>query len=184
MEALGAISAVTSLFCELEACGKSLHRFSRDIRMAKKEVKLLKYEIQNCQVLASIFGEAISSVGNRVMQMAREKKLDQRLRDQSKLAHDQILEITRKLRPLSRGKKSNGFQKFRAKVRWHFTKDDLHLPMAALASVKASLNLLTTLSLLDSAIAALSKIPASNNTTEAQLLAQMSVFLLKPKCLP
>lgn len=175
MEFLGAVSAGVSLFGELEACGKSLRRFSRDIRMAKKEVKLLKYEIANCRVLASIFEEAISPVENRVMQMAREKNLDQRLRDQSRLAHDQIREITHKLKPLSRGRNSNGFEKFRAKVRWHFTKDDIQLPLAALASVKASLNLLSTLSILDSAITKLSKIPISDHGTKSQLLARMSV---------
>jgi hypothetical protein len=175
MEIIGAVSAGVSLFGELEACGKSLRRFSRDIRMAKKEVKLLKYEIANCRILASIF-EAITPVENRVIRMAREKNLEQRLRDQSRLAHDQIREITHKLKPLSPGRKSNGFEKFRAKVRWHFTKDDIQLPLAALASVKASLALLSTLSILDATITKHSKIPTSDLESKSQLLARMSVI--------
>lgn len=151
MEAVGLAFVATSLFSELEACSKSLCRFSRDDRMAKKEVKQLKHEIANCRVLASIFEEVISPIQNRVMRIARENNLDQRLREQSKLAHDQIRDISHKLKPLHR-RKSAGFEEFRAKIRWYFTKGDFQFPIATLGSVKASLNLLTTLSLLDSAI--------------------------------
>ncbi|OQE43635.1 hypothetical protein PENCOP_c003G05902 [Penicillium coprophilum] len=175
MEPVGVAFAAFSLFSELEACGKSLCRFSRDIRMAKKEVKLLKQEISNCRLLASIFEEVIRPVQNKVMQIAREEKLDQRLRDQSKLAHDQIREITHKLRPLHRGK-STGFTKLQAKIRWHFTKDDLQFPMATLGSVKSSLNLLTTLSLLDSAVASFSRVPNSDHAGRVQALEKITAL--------
>ncbi|KAJ5374635.1 hypothetical protein N7517_006641 [Penicillium concentricum] len=175
MEVAGLAFAAFSLFSELEACGKSLCRFSRDIRMAKKEVKLLKYEIANCRVLASIFEEVISPIQNNVMRIAREKNLDQRLRDQSKLAHDQIREITHKLKPLHRGK-STGFQKFRAQIRWHFTKDDFQFPMATLESVKSSLGLLASLSVLDSAIADFARVPNSDSIRMSQALEKITAL--------
>ncbi|KAJ5169818.1 uncharacterized protein N7500_002601 [Penicillium coprophilum] len=109
------------------------------------------------------------------MRIAREEKLDQRLRDQSKLAHDQIREITHKLRPLHRGK-STGFTKLQAKIRWHFTKDDLQFPMATLGSVKSSLNLLTTLSLLDSAVASFSRVPSSDHAGRVQALEKITAL--------
>ncbi|KGO73309.1 hypothetical protein PITC_086080 [Penicillium italicum] len=143
--------------------------------MAKKEVKLLKHEIANCRVLASIFEEVISPIQNNVMRIAREHNLDQRLREQSKLAHDQIREITVKLKPLHR-RNSAGFEKFRAKIRWHFTKDDFQFPMATLGSVKASLNLLATLSVLDSAVANFHRVPNSDSTTIAKSLERISAL--------
>ncbi|KAJ5503953.1 hypothetical protein N7463_006827 [Penicillium fimorum] len=175
MEAVGVALAAISLFGELEACGESLCRFSRDIRMAKKEVKLLRYEIANCRVLASIFEEIISPIQNSVMRIAKENKLDQRLRDQSKLAHDQIREITHKLRPLHRGT-STGLTKFRAKIRWHFTKDDFQSPMATLENVKSSLNLLATLSMLDSATVDFSRVPNSDYTRKLQVLEKITAL--------
>jgi hypothetical protein len=174
MEPVGVAFAAISLFGQLDACGKSLCRFSRDIRMAKNEVKLLKYEIANCRLLASIFEEVISPIQNTVMRMARQKNLDQRLCDQSKMAHDQIREISQKLKPLYRGK-STGFEKFQAKIRWHFVKDDFQLPMATLGSVKSSLNLLTSLVMLDSAIANFRNIPNSDPVGKSQALDKVLV---------
>ncbi|KAJ5971907.1 uncharacterized protein N7479_001825 [Penicillium vulpinum] len=175
MEAVGLAFAAFSLFSELEACSKSLCRFSRDIRMAKEEVKLLRYEIANCRLLASIFEEVITPIQNNVMRLARENKLDQRLREQSKLAHNQIREITHKLQPLHRGK-STGFEKFQAKIRWHFMKGDFQFPMATLGSVKASLHLLTTLSLLDSAVANFLRVPNSDSTRKSQALDKITAL--------
>ncbi|KAJ5448728.1 hypothetical protein N7445_003549 [Penicillium cf. griseofulvum] len=175
MEAVGVAFAAISLFGELDACGKSLCRFSRDIRMAKKEVQLLRYEIANCRLLASIFEEVIGPIQNTVMRMARQNNLDQRLRDQSKLAHDQIREISHKLKPLYQDK-STGFEKFRAKIRWHFVKDDFQAPMATLGSVKSSLALLASLAMLDSAISYFSRVPNSDPIRKSQALDKIKAL--------
>lgn len=76
-------AARVAMLGQLEACSRSLYRFSRDIRMGMEEVRLLKYEVSNCRVLAK----------------AREKEFDPKLRDQSKLAHKQIRAIRHKLKP-------------------------------------------------------------------------------------
>ncbi|CAI7572033.1 unnamed protein product [Penicillium glandicola] len=175
MEVAGIAFAIPSLFSELVACVKSLHRFSRDIRMAKKEVKLLRLEIENCRLLASIFEEVIRPIENKVMQIARATNLEQQLREQSKLAHDQIRDIAHKLKPLHRGK-SSGLEKFRAKIRWHFTKDDFQFPMATLGSVKSSLNLLASFSMLDSAVANFSQIPDADVTIKSQALDRITAL--------
>ncbi|KGO47970.1 hypothetical protein PEX1_091580 [Penicillium expansum] len=143
--------------------------------MAKKEILLLKHEIANCRVLASIFEEVISPIQNNAMRIAREQNLDQRLQVQSKLAHDQIREIAYKLKPLHR-RNSAGFAKLRANIRWHFTKDDFQFPMATLGSVKASLNLLTSLSLLDSAVANFHRAPDSDSITRSQALERIAAL--------
>ncbi|KAJ5476721.1 hypothetical protein N7475_002450 [Penicillium sp. IBT 31633x] len=167
MEAVGVAFAAFSLVNELEKCGKSLHRFSRDIRMAKDEVKMLKTEVSNCQFLASIFEEAIKPVKSRVLQLAKRHGLEKSLGEQSRLAREQILTITRKLRPLHRNT-ATGFEKLQAKIRWHFTKDDIASPLAVLQNVKASLTLLTVVVVLDRAVAD----AAQNRSSDSAALSQ------------
>ncbi|KAJ5779727.1 hypothetical protein N7457_007447 [Penicillium paradoxum] len=175
METAGIAFAAMSLFYELEKCGKSLHGFSRDMHMPKKEVKLLKTEVNNCRVLASIFEETIKPVQGRVMQIARERDLERSLASQSRLALEQILEITRKLRPLSRHKRT-GLENFQAKIRWHFAKGDIDAPIAVLQTVKASLNLLSTLSILDCAVASATRDQISNPASIYQVLQRIKAL--------
>ncbi|KXG53176.1 uncharacterized protein PGRI_002260 [Penicillium griseofulvum] len=91
------------------------------------------------------------------------------------MAHDQIREISHKLKPLYRGK-STSFEKFQAKIRWHFVKDDFQVPIATLGSVKSSLNLLTSLAMLDSAIANFSRVPNWDPVRKSQALDKITAL--------
>jgi hypothetical protein len=87
-----------------------------------------------------------------------------------------------KLKPLYRSDHATSLGKVLAKIRWHFTKDELQLPLAALGSVKASLNLLGTIAMLELATINYSKIPESDLGKKSQLLSRMLVtFPLIPK---
>ncbi|KAJ5740114.1 hypothetical protein N7533_012898 [Penicillium manginii] len=182
MEAFSTVAAGIALLSQLDACSISLRRFARDFRMAEEDLRLLRYEVQNCRILASMFYDAVAPLPTRVMQQALEQKLDQRLRRQSKLAHNQIRGIKLKLKPLYRSDHATSLGKVLAKIRWHFTKDELQLPLAALGSVKASLNLLGTIAMLELATINYSKIPESDLGKKSQLLSRMLVtFPLIPK---
>lgn len=176
MDAFSAAAAGIALLGQLDACSMSLHRFIRDFRMAREDLLLLRYEVHNCRFLAGMFYDAVAPISTRVMQQAQENKLEQRLKCQSKLAHDQIRAIKKKLKPLYHKNPANSFNKFLATVRWHFTKDDLQLPLAALGSVKASLNLLGTIAMLELATNNYSKVPKADSKKKLQILSRMFVM--------
>lgn len=175
MDVFSTAAAGVALLGQLDACSMSIHRFIRDFRMAREDLRLLRYEVHNCRILASMFFEAVAPISTRVMQQALKKKLERRLQGQSKLAHNQIRAIKKKLKPLYHKNPANSFSKFLATVRWHFTKDDLQLPLAALGSVKASLSLLGTIAMLELATDNYSKVPEADSKKKLQILSRMFV---------
>jgi hypothetical protein len=169
----GGISAAASIIGEMEVCSTNLRRLYHDLRYAKKEVKLLRLEVSNCRDLTSLFHEITRSVQMRATQVGRNRKLDRCIRQQSAIAHEQIDGLLEKLEPLRKDSDATRFQKSMARIQWYLNKDDILLPLKTLESVKASLNLWSTLLLLDQKIFNISKIAETNIEGRRQLLTEM-----------
>ncbi|KAJ5088923.1 hypothetical protein N7456_012539 [Penicillium angulare] len=172
MEAVGAVSSVFAIYNQLELCGKRLHRLKHNFRIAKEEVNLLTDEVSACQALFGIFRHVSRPLENRVMQLARQEKLEETLQSQAAFAYQQISEITSKLEPLRKQSNANRFDQFIAKLRWHWTKDDIQLPLLTLASVKISLTAFTCLLFLDSCLANMKR-PSLSEAEIRSLKTQM-----------
>jgi hypothetical protein len=106
-------------------------------------------EVSTCQSLSEIFNDISRPLRSRVIDLAREKKLDETLRSQATSAHEQVDYITAKLKPLMKGSIPNRFDKFIAKIWWHYIRDETQVLRDTLGSMKLSLGLFTSLLALD-----------------------------------
>ncbi|KAJ5778498.1 hypothetical protein N7520_001744 [Penicillium odoratum] len=157
MEALGAVSSIFAIYNQLEECGKRLHRLKHDFRIAKQEVNLLADE---------------SPARKKVMELARKQQLEDTLSCQANFAFGQISEIVLKLEPLRKQSNASQFDQFIAKLRWHWTKDEVQLPLLTLNSVKISLTAFNCLFILEFWIADMKR-PSVSETEMKSLKLQM-----------
>jgi hypothetical protein len=112
-------------------------------------------EIYICQGLFDIFNDVTRPLGSEVMELARKKKLDEALQTQATSALEQTNHIMNKFKPLIEEGRPNSFEEVLAKVRWHFTKQEIQALMITLNTVKCSLSLLSSLLSLESSLASL-----------------------------
>ncbi|KAJ5594126.1 uncharacterized protein N7459_000334 [Penicillium hispanicum] len=176
MDPFSTAAAAVALIGQLDACSKSLRRFTRNLRTAKEEIKLLRLEVRSCREIAGLFYDAVAQYETTALQKAQEKNIDQQLREQSQLAHQQIRAILCRLGPLTKKRETSAFERIRAHVRWHFVKNDTCLPLATLGCVKGSLTLLGQVVLLDWFITNFSRIPESDSELKVQARSRMSVY--------
>lgn len=172
MDVLSGVASGAAFFSLLKECGQSLRHLYENIQTAKKEVNLLMGEVSNCQDLFDIFDRISSPTGDRVTQLAHKKGMAKTLLAQADLACEQIDRITLRLEPLRKDSDASPFDQLRAKVRWHFTKDEVQFPMAALSSVKQSLTLLSSLLALDHWNMACSNASMANTEQQSILLSR------------
>ncbi|KAJ5628541.1 hypothetical protein N7490_010769 [Penicillium lividum] len=168
-------SGVTSVFAvcgQLEACIKSLRQLYNTLKFAKRDVRQLLQEVYICQGLFSIFNDVTRPLGSTVMTLAREKNLDKALQTQATSALEQINHVMTKFKPLMKGSSPSSFDELFAKVRWHFTKQEIQALMNTFGTVKYSLSLLSCLLALESSLTRFSQQSTANDNHDL-LLSQM-----------
>jgi hypothetical protein len=179
LETIGTVSAVVSLLGELEACGSNLRRFIRNVRYAKREIERIKTEVDVCIGLCTVFTSTVQHTKNQAMERARKKdfdNLERLIQGQAKIAHGQIRDLLDHLTPLHKRVRSSVVEQTWAKLRWHFSKDDLELPMATLGSVKGSLSLLSVIILLNDKISKVSQSKKFSEKEKERLTQEMYVI--------
>lgn len=149
MEVIGGVSSALAIYNQLEKCGKRLHRLKHNFRIAKQEVNLLEDEISSCQSLFGIFSHISRPLDNRVMILARQQQLEETLNSQAAFAFEQIVEIFLKLDPLRKQSNASRFDQIIAKLRWHWMKNEVQVPLLTLVSVKITLSAFNCLLILD-----------------------------------
>ncbi|KAJ5259332.1 hypothetical protein N7478_012313 [Penicillium angulare] len=149
MEAIGAVSSIFAIYNQLEKCGKRLHRLKHNFRIAKQELNLLADEVSSCQSLFGIFSHISRPLDNKVMKLARQQQLEETLNSQATFAFGQIGEIFLRLEPLREHSNAGRFDQIIAKLRWHWMKDEVQLPLLTLVSVKITLTAFNCLLILD-----------------------------------
>jgi hypothetical protein len=106
------------------------------------------------------------------MKLARKKKLDEALQTQATSALEQINHIMTKFKALMKDSSPSSFDELLAKVRWHFTKQEIQALMITFSVVKHSLGLLSCLLTLESSLSRFSHRSSANDTHDL-LLSQM-----------
>jgi hypothetical protein len=172
MEALGGAASVIAVYNQLEACISSLRRLYRNFKFAKQEVRQLIDEASACQSLSEIFDDICRPIKSKVVELARQKRLDEALQSQVTSAHEQIDHMTTKLKPLMENGRPGQLDQIIAKVRWHFTKHEGQTLLVTLGTVKHSLTLLACLLALDNSLSKLSQSSATAQNYD-MLLNQM-----------
>ncbi|KAJ5635223.1 uncharacterized protein N7484_008536 [Penicillium longicatenatum] len=168
-------SGVVSVFAvcdQLEACINSLRQLYYTLKFAKRDVQQLIEEVYICRNLFNIFDNVTRPLGSGVMTLAREKKLDEALQTQATSALEQINHIMTKFKPLMKDSSPSSLDELLAKVRWHFTKQEIQALMITFSTVKHSLGLLSCLLALESSLARFSQQSTANDNHDL-LLEQM-----------
>ncbi|KAJ5752175.1 hypothetical protein N7520_009092 [Penicillium odoratum] len=171
-------SGITSGFAvcgQLEACIQSLRQLYNTLKFAKRDVRQLMQEVYICQGLFSIFNDITRPLGSTVMELAQEKNLDEALQTQATSALDQINHVMTKFKPLMKGSSPSSFDELLAKVRWHFTKQEIQALMITFSTVKCSLNLLSCLLTLESSLAKFAQQSTANKDHDS-LLSQITTL--------
>ncbi|KAJ5784362.1 uncharacterized protein N7503_009574 [Penicillium pulvis] len=173
MDLFSGVASVFAVCGQLEACIKGLRQLYITLKFAKRDVRQLIEEVKICQGLFSIFNDVTRPLGSGVMKLAREKHLDEALQTQATSALGQINHIMTKFKPLMKGSSPSSFDELLAKVRWHFTKQELQALMITFSAVKHSLSLLSCLLTLESSLASFSQSTSTANDNHDLLLSQM-----------
>ncbi|KAK5790598.1 hypothetical protein VI817_007885 [Penicillium citrinum] len=172
MDLFSGVASVVTVCGQLETCVGGLRQLYISLRFAKRDVRQLLEEIYICQSLFGIFNNVTRPLGSEVMKMAHKRKLDQALRTQATSALEQINHIMTKFEPLIKESRPSSFEELLAKVRWHFTKQEIQALMITLNTVKYSLSLLSSLLALESSLASFSQQSTANDNHDS-LLSQM-----------
>lgn len=172
MDLFSGVASAFAVCGQLEACIKSLRQIYNTLKFAKRDVRQLMEEVGICQSLFSIFNDVTRPLGSGVMALAREKNLDGALQTQATSALEQINHMMTKFKPLMKGSSHSSFDELLAKVRWHFTKQELQAVLITFSTVKHSLSSLSCLLTLESSLAKISQQSTANDNHDS-LLSQM-----------
>lgn len=172
MDLFSGVASVFAVCGQLEACINGLRQLYNTLKFAKRDVRQLIEEVYICQGLFGIFNDVTRPLGSGVMTLAREKNLDEALQTQATSALEQINHIMTKFKPLMKDSSPSSFDELLAKVRWHFTKQEIQALMITFSTVKHSLGLLSCLLALESSLARFSQQSTVNDNHDL-LLGQM-----------
>lgn len=167
-----AVSAI-AIYDQLEKCISRLRRLYRHFKVAKQEVLQLIEEASTCQGLSEIFHDICQPLDTKVIKQAREKGLEQVLHSQAVSAREKIDRISFNLKPLMKsGKNYSQLDQIIAKICWYFEKQEGQAILVTLGTMKATLNLLTSLLNLDISLNILSQASTTQQAQES-ILKQM-----------
>ncbi|KAJ5914861.1 hypothetical protein N7504_003744 [Penicillium tannophilum] len=175
MDLFSGVASAFAVCGQLEACIKSLRQIYNTLKFAKRDVRQLMEEVGICQSLFSIFNDVTRPLGSGVMALAREKNLDGALQTQATSALEQINHMMTKFKPLMKGSSHSSFDELLAKVRWHFTKQELQAVLITFSTVKHSLSSLSCLLTLESSLAKISQQSTANDNHDS-LLSQITTL--------
>ncbi|KAH8696502.1 hypothetical protein BGW36DRAFT_462352 [Talaromyces proteolyticus] len=173
MEVVGAVSALASLSGQMTKCGKELNTFCYNLRYARREIGMLKNEVNTCRSLTLMFDDTTEQIKGKVMEMALQHGVDKMIREQASMAFKQIDRLLDRLTPLHEGSNSRPIEQLVAKVKWHFGKDSIQLPITTLMSVKISLILLAAILTLEKNVAEVLRNTALSDGERANLLRKI-----------
>ncbi|KAF3402058.1 hypothetical protein F1880_009883 [Penicillium rolfsii] len=171
MDGVSGVASVIAVCGLLEACIKGLRQLYNTLKFAKRDLRQLIEEVYICQGLFDIFEDVTRPLGSEVMRLAREKKLDEALQTQANSALQQIEQVITKFKPLLKDSSPSSFDELFAKIRWHFTKQEIQALMVTFSTVKNSLGLLSCLLTLESSLLRFSQQSTANGNHD--LLDQM-----------
>lgn len=172
MDLFSGVASVATVCGQLETCVNGLRQLYITLKFAKRDVRQLMEEVYICQSLFGIFNDVTRPLGSEVMEVAHEEKLDEALQTQASSALEQTNHIMTKFKPLIEEGSLNSFEELLAKVRWHFTKQEIQALMITLNTVKYSLSLLSSLLALESSLASFAHQSTANDNHDP-LLSQM-----------
>ncbi|KAJ5827306.1 hypothetical protein N7447_004069 [Penicillium robsamsonii] len=173
MEVFGGTASAIAIYNQLDACIRGLLRLYKTFQFAEQEIGQLIDEVSACQSLSAIFNDVTRPLTGRVINLAIEKKLDKTLESQAASARKQIGHIMKKLKPLMKGSISNRFDKFMAKIWWHYTREETQALLATLGCVKLSLSVFTSLLALDFSLVESKQSSATSQQHHEALLIQI-----------
>lgn len=169
MDLFSGVASVFAVCGQLETCINGLRQLYNTLKFAKQEVRQLIEEVYNCQILFGIFNDATRPMSSGVMILGREKKLDKALQTQATAALRQINYIMTKFKPLIKNNSPGSFNELSARLRWHFTRQEIKALMHTLNTVKQSLSLLSGLLALENSLVSMS----TANSSHEFLVGQM-----------
>lgn len=172
MDLFSGVASVVTVCGQLETCVNGLRQLYITLKFAKRDVRQLMEEVYICQSLFGIFNDVTRPLGSEVMKVAHKEKLDEALQTQATSALEQIKHIMTKFKPLTEESSPSSFEELLAKVRWHFTKQEIQALMITLNTVKYSLSLLSSLLALESSLASFLQQSTANDNRDS-LLSQM-----------
>lgn len=158
---------------QLGQYARRLYRFYRTVQYAGSDIELLRKEVKVCRSLALMFNETTKEIQSPVKAKARESKIDRLIVEQSTEAYSRIERLLELLKPLHKGVNSNPIERLLAVIRWNFYKQEIQIPIASLASVKSSLQLLLTILMLDKNLSKIHTDSTLSKTERETLLSTM-----------